>query len=207
MAFTNDGTRANQPDYTSQSPMSWTCSCPSTTPRSSGFCRTATRSCSSIASPSSSRTSGSSASRTCRRTSTTSATCQAIRRRCRRRSSPRRSAQVGAILILAKPENRDKLIFFMGMERVRYKRPVHPGDVVEIKAHGAAAPQPHGRAARRGARERQGRPDGHDDVLARRREAASPARTVRQNETGEWRILLLNSQFSIPSILNRNSRF
>jgi 3-hydroxyacyl-[acyl-carrier-protein] dehydratase len=42
--------------------------------------------------------------------------------------------QVGAILILAKPENRDRLIFFMGMERVRYKRPVRPGDVVEIEA-------------------------------------------------------------------------
>jgi 3-hydroxyacyl-[acyl-carrier-protein] dehydratase len=42
--------------------------------------------------------------------------------------------QVGAILILAKPENRDKLIFFMGMERVRYKRPAGPGDVVVIEA-------------------------------------------------------------------------
>jgi 3-hydroxyacyl-[acyl-carrier-protein] dehydratase len=42
--------------------------------------------------------------------------------------------QVGAILILAKPENREKLIFFMGMERVRYKRPVRPGDVVVIEA-------------------------------------------------------------------------
>ncbi len=36
-------------------------------------------------------------------------------------------AQVGAILILAKPENREKLIFFMGIERVRYRQPVHPG--------------------------------------------------------------------------------
>jgi 3-hydroxyacyl-[acyl-carrier-protein] dehydratase len=43
-------------------------------------------------------------------------------------------AQVGAILILAKPENREKLIFFMGIERVRYRRPVHPGDVVIIEA-------------------------------------------------------------------------
>ena len=42
--------------------------------------------------------------------------------------------QVGAILILAKPENRERLIFFMGMERVRYKRPVRPGDVVVIEA-------------------------------------------------------------------------
>jgi 3-hydroxyacyl-[acyl-carrier-protein] dehydratase len=43
-------------------------------------------------------------------------------------------AQVGAILILAKPENREKLIFFMGIERVRYRRPVHPADVVIIEA-------------------------------------------------------------------------
>jgi len=42
--------------------------------------------------------------------------------------------QVGAILILTKPENRQRLIFFMGMERVRYKRPVRPGDVVVIEA-------------------------------------------------------------------------
>jgi 3-hydroxyacyl-[acyl-carrier-protein] dehydratase len=43
-------------------------------------------------------------------------------------------AQVGAILILSKPENREKLIFFMGIDRVRYRRPVYPGDVVEIEA-------------------------------------------------------------------------
>lgn len=42
--------------------------------------------------------------------------------------------QVGAIMILAKPENREKFIFFMGIERVRYKRPVYAGDVVEIEA-------------------------------------------------------------------------
>jgi 3-hydroxyacyl-[acyl-carrier-protein] dehydratase len=43
-------------------------------------------------------------------------------------------AQVGAILILSKPENRQKLILFMGIDRVRYRRPVFPGDVVEIEA-------------------------------------------------------------------------
>jgi 3-hydroxyacyl-[acyl-carrier-protein] dehydratase len=43
-------------------------------------------------------------------------------------------AQVGAIMILAKPENRQRLIFFAGIERVRYRRAVHPGDVVEIEA-------------------------------------------------------------------------
>jgi 3-hydroxyacyl-[acyl-carrier-protein] dehydratase len=43
-------------------------------------------------------------------------------------------AQVGAIMILAKPENRDKLIYFMGIDRVRFFGTVHPGDVVEIEA-------------------------------------------------------------------------
>jgi len=43
-------------------------------------------------------------------------------------------AQVGAILILAKPENRQRLPLFAGIQRVRYRRPVHPGDVVEIEA-------------------------------------------------------------------------
>ena len=43
-------------------------------------------------------------------------------------------AQVGAILILSKPENREKLPFFMGIERVRYRQSVRPGDVVEIEA-------------------------------------------------------------------------
>ncbi len=43
-------------------------------------------------------------------------------------------AQVGAILILSKPENRNKLIFFMGIDRVRYRRPVYAGDVVHIEA-------------------------------------------------------------------------
>jgi 3-hydroxyacyl-[acyl-carrier-protein] dehydratase len=42
-------------------------------------------------------------------------------------------AQVGAILILAKPENQDRLPFFAGIERVRYRRPVHPGDQVVIE--------------------------------------------------------------------------
>ena len=43
-------------------------------------------------------------------------------------------AQVGAILILSKPENREKLIFFMGIERVRYRGAARPGDVIEVEA-------------------------------------------------------------------------
>ena len=44
-------------------------------------------------------------------------------------------AQVGAILILAKPENRERLPFFAGIERVRYRQAVRPGDVVVIEAN------------------------------------------------------------------------
>jgi 3-hydroxyacyl-[acyl-carrier-protein] dehydratase len=44
-------------------------------------------------------------------------------------------AQVGAILILAKPENRDRLPFFAGIERVRYRRPIYAGDVVVVEAN------------------------------------------------------------------------
>ena len=44
-------------------------------------------------------------------------------------------AQVGAILILAKPENRQRLPFFAGIERVRYRRPVRAGEVVVIEAN------------------------------------------------------------------------
>ena len=43
-------------------------------------------------------------------------------------------AQVGAIMILAKPENRQHLILLRSIKRLRYRRPVQPGDVVEIEA-------------------------------------------------------------------------
>ena len=43
-------------------------------------------------------------------------------------------AQTGAVLILAKPENRARLIYFMGIDRVRYRRPVVAGDTVMLEA-------------------------------------------------------------------------
>jgi 3-hydroxyacyl-[acyl-carrier-protein] dehydratase len=42
-------------------------------------------------------------------------------------------AQAGAVLILAKPENRARLIYFMGIDRVRYRRPVVAGDQVMLE--------------------------------------------------------------------------
>ena len=41
-------------------------------------------------------------------------------------------AQTGAVLILAKPENRSRLIYFMGIDRVRYRRPVVAGDTLHL---------------------------------------------------------------------------
>ena len=43
-------------------------------------------------------------------------------------------AQTGAMLILSKPENRSRLIYFMGIDRVRYRRPVVAGDCVMLEA-------------------------------------------------------------------------
>lgn len=43
-------------------------------------------------------------------------------------------AQAGAVLILSKPENRSRLIYFMGIDRVRYRRPVTAGDTVRLEA-------------------------------------------------------------------------
>jgi 3-hydroxyacyl-[acyl-carrier-protein] dehydratase len=43
-------------------------------------------------------------------------------------------AQAGAVLILSKPENLSRLIYFMGIDRVRYRRPVTAGDQVFLEA-------------------------------------------------------------------------
>ena len=42
-------------------------------------------------------------------------------------------AQAGAVLILTKPENRGRLVYFMGIDRVRYRRPVFAGDAVMLE--------------------------------------------------------------------------
>jgi 3-hydroxyacyl-[acyl-carrier-protein] dehydratase len=42
-------------------------------------------------------------------------------------------AQAGAFLILSKPENRSRLVYFMGIDRVRYRRPVVAGDQVILE--------------------------------------------------------------------------
>jgi 3-hydroxyacyl-[acyl-carrier-protein] dehydratase len=42
-------------------------------------------------------------------------------------------AQVGAILVLAKDENRDSLIYFGGINRARYRRQVFAGDQLMIE--------------------------------------------------------------------------
>src|SRR3954467_648524 len=43
-------------------------------------------------------------------------------------------AQGGAILILAKPENRQRLPLLAGIKRFRFRRAVRPGGVIEMEA-------------------------------------------------------------------------
>ena len=43
-------------------------------------------------------------------------------------------AQVGAVLILSKLENRGRLIYFMGIERIRFLAPVRAGETLEVEA-------------------------------------------------------------------------
>ena len=42
-------------------------------------------------------------------------------------------AQTGALAVLAAPENRGKLALFAGIERAKFRRPVRPGDTIELE--------------------------------------------------------------------------
>src|SRR6202142_4201513 len=42
-------------------------------------------------------------------------------------------AQVACALFLYKPEAKNKLAFFMGMEEIKFRKPVLPGDRMELK--------------------------------------------------------------------------
>jgi 3-hydroxyacyl-[acyl-carrier-protein] dehydratase len=42
-------------------------------------------------------------------------------------------AQVGAVAILALPENRGKLPYFAAIDGVRFRRPVRPGDALKLE--------------------------------------------------------------------------
>ena len=42
-------------------------------------------------------------------------------------------AQLGAVYILAKPQNQGKLAYFMGIDNAKFRRPVKPGDRLDLK--------------------------------------------------------------------------
>ena len=93
-------------------------------------------------------------------------------------------AQVGAILILSKPENREKLIVFMGIERVRYRRPVSSRRRRRDRGGGQAPAEPDGVAERRRARQRPGRLRRDDDVCAGAEEQRSGRVGIVEAEPG-----------------------
>lgn len=41
-------------------------------------------------------------------------------------------AQVGGVILMSLPENRDKRAYFAGMDKVRFRRPVFPGDTLVL---------------------------------------------------------------------------
>ena len=43
-------------------------------------------------------------------------------------------AQVGAFLVLAKLEYKDKLAYLIGIDKARFRRPVFPGDKLDMEA-------------------------------------------------------------------------
>lgn len=43
-------------------------------------------------------------------------------------------AQVGALLVLSKPANRGRLIYFMKVDRVRFRAPVSAGQTLQVEA-------------------------------------------------------------------------
>lgn len=42
-------------------------------------------------------------------------------------------AQTGAVALLSLPEFKGKIPFFAGLEKVRFRKPVFPGDVIELE--------------------------------------------------------------------------
>ncbi|HEY8394470.1 MAG TPA: 3-hydroxyacyl-ACP dehydratase FabZ [Thermaerobacter sp.] len=58
-------------------------------------------------------------------------------------------AQVGAVAVLAVPENRGKLALFAGADRVRWRRPVVPGDRLQLEVEIIAVRGPVGKGRAR----------------------------------------------------------
>jgi 3-hydroxyacyl-[acyl-carrier-protein] dehydratase len=54
-------------------------------------------------------------------------------------------AQAGAVAVLSEPENRGRLALFAGIDGVRFKRIVRPGDLLELTCDLEAVRGPIGR--------------------------------------------------------------
>ena len=55
-------------------------------------------------------------------------------------------AQCGAVAVLSQPENRGRLVLFAGIDDVRFKRIVRPGEVLDLVCEVEAVRGPVGRA-------------------------------------------------------------
>lgn len=56
-------------------------------------------------------------------------------------------AQTGAVLLLSEPENRGRIPYFAGIERLRFRKPVGPGDILRLEVELVSRRGPIGRGA------------------------------------------------------------
>ena len=78
-------------------------------------------------------------------------------------------AQCGAVAVLSQPENRGKLALFAGIDDVRFKRIVRPGDELTLECDVETVRGPIGRGKVRGDGRRRARRPRHADVRGRSR--------------------------------------
>ena len=58
-------------------------------------------------------------------------------------------AQVGAVALLSQPANRGRLVYFAGIDGVRFRRPVIPGDVLRLEVQVTKVRGPIGKGSAR----------------------------------------------------------
>jgi len=58
-------------------------------------------------------------------------------------------AQTGAVLLLSEPENRGRIAFFAGIDRLRFRRQVRPGDTLRLEVAVVQRRGPIGKGAAR----------------------------------------------------------
>ena len=89
-------------------------------------------------------------------------------------------AQCGAVAVLSQPENEGRLVLFAGIDDVRFKRIVRPGEVLDLALRGRGRPRPGRQGQGAGVGRRRAGGARHADLCRERRMIgrARPGRPV-----------------------------